>query len=81
MNKERAKVRSKLRDIGSVKDFQFILDNTMLSEEEKKILEMHYKEGHTLSYIADEIGMSEISIKKKHAKILMKVGKTIQDSF
>lgn len=53
----------------------------MLSQEEKKILEMHYREGHTLSYIADEIGMSEISVKKKHARILMKVGKTIQDSF
>ena len=81
MDKERAKTRSKLKDIGSVKDFQFIIDNTMLSQEEKKILEMHYREGHALSYIADEIGMSEISVKKKHARILMKVGKTIQDSF
>ena len=47
----------------------------MLSEEEKQILWMHYKEEKSLLYIADTLGMSETTIKKKHRKILMKIGK------
>ena len=47
----------------------------MLSEEEKTILRMHYKEQKPLCYIADELGMSEITVKKKHRKMLMKIGK------
>ena len=48
-----------------------------LSEEEKKLLWMHYKEKKTLQCIADEIGLSEIAIKKKHRKMLMKIGRMI----
>ena len=47
----------------------------MLSEEEKRILWLHYKEQKTMAFIADELGMSEITIKKKHSKMLMKIGK------
>lgn len=50
---------------------------SMLSEEEKKILWMHYKEKKTLQCIADEIGLSEIAVKKKHRKMLMKIGRMI----
>lgn len=48
---------------------------TMLSEEEKKILWLHYKEQKTMAFIADELGMSEVTVKKKHSKMLMKIGK------
>ena len=75
MNKENAKTRKKLKQIHSVKDFENLIEQTMLSEEEKKILRMHYKEQQTLGYIADTLGMSEITIKKKHKKILLKLGK------
>lgn len=50
-------------------------EQTMLSEEEKKILWLHYKEQKTMAFIADELGMSEITVKKKHSKMLMKIGK------
>lgn len=75
MNKENAKTRKKLKQIHSVKDFENLIGQTMLSEEEKKILRMHYKEQQTLGFIADTLGMSEITIKKKHKKILLKLGK------
>jgi hypothetical protein len=50
-------------------------EQTMLSEEEKKILWLHYKEQKTMAFIADELGMSEVTVKKKHSKMLMKIGK------
>ena len=77
MDKKNAETRMKLKDISSVKEFSDLMEQTMLSEEEKKILWMHYKEKKTLQCIADEIGLSEIAIKKKHRKMLMKIGRMI----
>ena len=75
MDKNNAKTRKKLKQISSVRDFESLIKQTMLSEEEKQILWLHYKEQKTLSYIADELGMSEATVKKKHSKMLMKIGK------
>lgn len=77
MDKKNAKVRKKLKQIESVRDFESIVNQTMLSEEEKRILWLHYKEQKTMIYIADELGMSESNVKKKHRKLLMKVGKIV----
>ena len=77
MDKKNVETRTKLNDISSVKEFSDLMEQTMLSEEEKKILRMHYKEKKTLQCIADEIGLSEIAIKKKHRKMLMKIGRMI----
>lgn len=77
MDKKNAKVRKKLKQIESVRDFESIVNQTMLSEEEKCILWLHYKEQKTMTYIADELGMSESNVKKKHRKLLMKVGKIV----
>ena len=65
MDKRNAKTRKKLKQISSVKDFESFIEQTMLSEEEKKILWLHYKEQKTMAFIADELGMSEITVKKK----------------
>lgn len=75
MEERNAKTRKKLKQISSVKDFESLIEQTMLSDEEKRILWLHYKEQKTMSYIADELGMSEITVKKKHSKMLMKIGK------
>lgn len=75
MDRKNAKTRNNLRQIGSVKDFEDLLSQTMLSEEEKDILRLHYRDGKTMSYIADMLGLSEIAVKKKHRKILLKIGK------
>lgn len=74
MDKENAETRKKLKGISSVDEFRSILERTMLSEEKKKILLMHYKDKKSLTYIADELGMSEVTVKRKHRKILMKLG-------
>lgn len=49
MDKHNAKTRKKLKQISSVKDFESLIEQTMLSEEEKKILWLHYKEQKTYS--------------------------------
>lgn len=77
MDKKKAETRNKLKEITVVKDFEDVLSRIMLSEEEKEIMRLHYKEKKSMSYIADMLGMSEITVKKKHSKILMKVGKVI----
>ena len=74
MDKKNAETRTKLKDISSVKEFSDLMEQTMLSEEEKKILLMHYKDKKSLTYIADELGMSEATVKRKHRKMLMKLG-------
>lgn len=51
-----------------------MLENLMASEEDKTIIIMHYKEGKSLGYIADMLGMSESTVKNKHRKLLIKIG-------
>lgn len=77
MNKENAETKNKLKNMESVNDFEELLNKLMASEEDKKILIMHYKDGKPLGYIADILGISESSVKKKHSKLLMKIGKII----
>ena len=74
MDKENAETRKKLKGISSVDEFRRILERTMLSDEEKQILILYYKEKKSLAYIADELGMSETTVKRKHRKMLMKLG-------
>ena len=77
MDEETQKPGKKLKGISSVEEFNDLLERTMLSTEEKQILILYYKEQRTLTYIADFLGMSEITVKRKHKKLLMKTGKLL----
>lgn len=77
MDENTKKVRNLLSDIGAVKDFENILAGTMLSDEEKEILDLHYKQGKSFGYIADVMGLSESCMRRKHRKMLIKIGKAI----
>lgn len=74
MNKEQREVRKRLKGINTVKQFEEMLDSVLISEEERKILNLIYKEQKPFSVVADEIGISERTLTKKHAKLLMKIG-------
>lgn len=74
MNKEQREVRKRLRGINTVKQFEEMLDSVFISEEERKILNLIYKEQKPFSIVADEIGISERTLTRKHAKLLMKIG-------
>lgn len=74
MNKEQREVRKRLKEINTVKQFEEMLDSVLISEEERKILNLIYKEQKPFSIVADEIGISERTLTRKHAKLLMKIG-------
>lgn len=57
-----------------MKQFEEMLDSVLISEEERKILNLIYKEQKPFSIVADEIGISERTLTRKHAKLLMKIG-------
>lgn len=75
MDRENALTRKKLKQIETVKEFEELLSLVMLSEEEKQMLRMHYKDKKTMQCIADEMGLSEISVKKMHKRALTKIRK------
>lgn len=75
---EHIKTRSKLQNIASISEFNQILESVVLTDEEKYILKMYYLKGKSFSYIADELGYAEITVNKKHCKILKKLGKVLR---
>lgn len=75
MNEETARAKQKLKGLCSVSDFNDLLDKLLLSEDERQILELKYHYNKTISYIADTLGMSESSVKKKQAKAMEKIAR------
>lgn len=65
-------VRKRLRDISTRDEFNALLDSSVLSDEERRILVMHYIERKPLSFIADELGFSERTVKRYHHNALMR---------
>ena len=74
MDSKNANTRRKLKHIARVEEFENILKQTMLSDEDKTILRMYYIEEKQMSYIADMLGLPEATVKKKHRKALLKIG-------
>lgn len=71
------KTRNKLKSIPKVSTFMELLDSCTLSDEDKEIVKLHYVQNKNLGYIADILGYSESTIKKKHKKILAKLNKLL----
>lgn len=65
-------VRNALKSISSREEFNALLDSRVLSDEERKILELHYIKHKPLGYIADELGFSERTVKRYHHNALMR---------
>ena len=77
MDSKNANTRRKLKHIARVEEFENILNQTMLSDEDKTILRMYCIDEKQMSYIADILGLSEVTVKKKHRKALLKIGELI----
>lgn len=65
--------KHKIQEISLVSDFENLLSLCTLSEEDKKIIRLHYIEGKDFRYIGDNLGYSERTIKAKHKKALCKI--------
>ncbi len=70
-------IQHKLEDIAEMRTFEDLINSLTISEEDKRIMELHYLEDKSFSFIADTLGYSESWVKKKHLKILKKVSKCL----
>lgn len=70
---EHIRIRAKLKEITEIKTFSELLDRCILSENERRIMDLHYLEDKDFRFIGDALGFSEGAIKKKHRKILKKL--------
>ena len=75
MDCDRKRTRERIKGISSVKDFDDLLAQTMLNHDDIEIMNMIYKDGLSISMIADKLCVSESTIKRKHKRILMKMAK------
>ena len=69
------KIKHKLKEIASIVDFDTLLDQSTLSDTDKRILRLHYLEEKDFRYIGDTLGFSEYTIKQRHRKALKKIDK------
>ena len=69
--------RRKIKDIASISTFKELIDSAMLTNEDKKILKLHYIVGYDFRMIGDILGYSESTIKRRHRKALAKIGKIL----
>lgn len=69
--------RKKIRSIADVSSFSNLIEQTTLSEEDKNILYLHYLDGKDFCFIADTLGYSESTIKRRHKKALQKISKLL----
>jgi DNA-directed RNA polymerase specialized sigma subunit len=74
---EHIKTRNKIKAISKIKTFNDLMDAIIISDEDRKIMELHYLQEKDFNYIADIMGYSEITVKKRHAKIIKRIGKIL----
>lgn len=58
-------------------NFEALLNKSMISDEEKELMRLHYIQKKDFRFIGDTLGHSEASIKAKHRKILKKLNKLL----
>lgn len=71
------KTHNTLKDIPLVETFEALLNKSMISDEEKELMRLHYIQKKDFRFIGATLGYSEASIKAKHRKILKKLNKLL----
>lgn len=72
--------RNKLKSIALREQFETLLARTTLKDDEKTILRMHYMEHKEFDFIADMMGYSEWTAKRKHKEALVKLSSILLDA-
>lgn len=66
-------IKRRVQKIDKRSTFNSILEDSMLDEKEKRLMQMHYIEGKSFDFIADTLGYSKAGIQKMHRRALNKV--------
>lgn len=67
------KTKHKIQSIGSKMKFNELMDELILSDTEKQLMQMFYVEKKDMNYIADTLGYSKQGIIKMHRRILKRI--------
>ena len=70
--------KHKLKSICDIKTFDELLSNCILSEDEITIIKMYYLEFKDFGFIADSLGYSYSTIKRRHKSAIKKLTKTMK---
>jgi len=74
---EHLETRKKIRSIADIASFNKLLQQSTLSDTDKRILNLHYIQEKDFRFIGDMLGYSESTIKKRHKKILSKLSRLL----
>lgn len=69
--------KHKLKSIYDVNTFEELINNCTLCDEDKELMRLHYLKGKDFNFIADTLGFSESTIKRRHRKALSKLNKML----
>lgn len=73
MSSKNIETKHKIKSINKKADFYSLLEESMLNEKEKRMMELFYVENMDLDFIASELGYSSQGISKMHSRILKKL--------
>lgn len=73
MSSKHIEDRRKVKEIPSINTFNDLLEQSTLSEDDKKMLRLHYLEDKDFRYIGDMLGFSESTIKYRHKRAIKKL--------
>ena len=66
-------IKHKIKNINRKTDFNSLLEESMLSDVEKQMMNMYYVENKSINIIADELCYSPQGIIKMHKRILRRL--------
>lgn len=69
--------RNAINAIPRKSDLRALLDAINISDEEREIMRLRYEACKSWDYIADTLGYSLSSVKRRHGRILDKISKII----
>ena len=70
---EHIKTKHKLKQINTKVEFNSLLENAILSDKEKQLMQMYYVEKQDFGYIADVLGYSKAGVIRMHQRILKRI--------
>ena len=74
---EHVKTRAKIKKISDVNTFNELLDSCTISSEEKTMMRLYYIDKKDLRYIGDQLGYTEVTMKRWHKRILQKLNRLL----
>ncbi len=70
---DHVKTKHKLQNIPTKLEFNTLLDSIVLSDKERRLMQLYYVERKDFDFIADELGYTKSGVLKIHRRILKRI--------